>query len=154
MTNPARVTAVDTDGMVRARYIKPISAKGATSRSFWNVKERSFPVKNSSGLPVAEGDFIAVSVQTGLTIGAAFLVFMVPLILFASAYGLGGFLFETEGLRVLTGLVGLAAGLVLPAGINLLKKEKNYPELEKILTLEGLQEFMSCSDCAACDGCG
>jgi positive regulator of sigma E activity len=154
MTNPARITQIDNDGMVHARYIKPTGEKGATSRKFWNVKERSFPVENSNGVEVSMGDYIEVSVKTGLTIGAAFLVFMVPLLLFALAYGLGSLLFTSEGLKVLSGLTGLALGLVLPAGINLLKKDKNYPQLERVLTMEQLREIVSCDGCESCGGCG
>ncbi|MDC7222328.1 MAG: SoxR reducing system RseC family protein, partial [Spirochaetales bacterium] len=138
-----------------ARYIKPMTEKAATSRKFWKVKERSFPVENYQGLTVRKGDFVEISVQTGLTIGAAFLVFMVPLILFAAAYGVAGLFWAKEGLRAIAGLVGLGFGLILPAFINLLKKRKNYPRLERVLSLDEMRENIECeSDCASCGGCG
>lgn len=154
MTNPARITNVESNSMIHARYIKPTSPKGETSRKFWNVKERSFPVENTKGLEVKEGDYIEVSVTTGLTIGAAFLVFMVPLILFILLYGLGSVFFEAEGPRVIMGLAGLAGGLVLPALINLLKKDKNYPQLERTLSLGEAMEVIGCEGCESCGGCG
>ena len=154
MTNPARVTSIDEEGMVHARYIKPTSEKASTSRQFWNVKERSFPVENPRRDEVKEGDYIEVSVETGLTIKAAFLVFMMPLILFALGYALGNLLFNLEGLKVVSGLTGLALGLILPAGVNLLKKDKNYPQLERVLTFQQLTEIVSCEGCESCGGCG
>ncbi|MBN2628375.1 MAG: SoxR reducing system RseC family protein [Spirochaetales bacterium] len=155
MTNLARVVEVGEDNLLYARYTKPLSEKAATSRKFWKVKERSFPVENRDGLSVKAGDFVEISIKTGLTIGAAFLVFMVPLILFASLYGVGGLFFKGEGPRALLGLAGLAVGLIIPAFVNLLQKEKNYPLLEKVLTPEEFQQSLACnSDCAACGGCG
>ena len=155
MINFARVVELGEDGLVYARYMKPMSPKAATSRKFWKVKERSFPVENPNGDSVKIGDYVEISIKTGLTIGAAFLVFMVPLILFAVFYGIAGSFWEGEGLRALAGLAGLALGLVLPAFINLLKKDKNYPRLEKVLTPEQLREKVACeTDCASCGGCG
>lgn len=154
MTNPAMITGIDEDGLVHARYIKPMSEKAETSRRFWHVKERSFPVVNPDGQAVNKGDFIEVSVETGLTIGAAFLVFIVPLLLFILAYGVGGLFIESEGLRVALGLAGLGVGLVLPAGINLLKKEKSFPRLERKLTPAQAMEAMGCEGCESCGGCG
>ncbi len=155
MTNYARVVEVGPEDLIYARYIKPLSPKAATSRKFWKVKERSFPVKNREGLEVKIGDNVEISIKTGLTIGAAFLVFMVPLILFAALYGVGGLFFAAEGPRALMGVAGLGFGLVIPAFVNLLKKEKNYPLLEKVLTLDELRKNVACeTNCASCGGCG
>ena len=155
MINFARVMELGDDGLIYARYIKPMTPKAATSRKFWKVKERSFPVENPEKSFVKVGDYVEISIKTGLTIGAAFLVFMVPLILFALFYGIAGSFWEAEGLRAAAGLVGLGLGLVLPAFINLLKKDKNYPRLEKVLTPVELKEKVACeTDCASCGGCG
>ncbi|MDC7219094.1 MAG: SoxR reducing system RseC family protein [Spirochaetales bacterium] len=155
MINLARVVEVGEENIVHARYVKPMTEKAATSRKFWKVKERSFPVENREGLEVKPGDYVEISVQTGLTIGAAFMVFMVPLILFGGFYGISGFFFVNEGPRAVAGVLGLGLGLVLPAFVNILRKNKNYPHLDKVLTPEELREKVACeSDCASCGGCG
>jgi positive regulator of sigma E activity len=155
MISHVNIVELGEDDIVYARYIKPLTEKAATSRKFWNVKERSFPVKNPQDLPVQKGDFVEISVQTGQTIGAAFLVFMVPLILFLLAYAFAGIFLVQEGLQALAGVAGLGCGLVLPAIINHFSHKKNYPLLEKVLTLEEMRESIDCdSDCASCGGCG
>lgn len=155
MKNPATITEIGSDSFIYAQYIKPITPKAATSRKFWKVKERSFPVENAKNLEVKKGDYIEVSVETGVTIRAAFLVFMMPLIFFALLYGLGGVLFKSEVPQVILGLAGLGGGLVFPAFVNLLKKKKDYPQLERLLSREEAQEIVSCeTDCESCGGCG
>jgi positive regulator of sigma E activity len=69
---------------------------------------------NNRGLDLQPGDIVEVGFSGGKAVRAGFLVLILPLILFLGAFAAVGSLGVTsEPLKVLAGLLGLAAGLGL-----------------------------------------
>ncbi len=83
----------------------------ACSSLFCSPKVRTFEAENPDGLELRPGDTVEVEIPSAPAVGAAFRVFVVPLLLFVAGYFVSGLLGAAdELLQVLLGLVGLAAG--------------------------------------------
>jgi len=82
---------------------------------FCSVKERTFEAENNKELPLQVGDSVNIFLPTGQTVFAAFLVMIVPLLLFILFFFLYGKLWgtEKEGFQVLFGLIGLGGGFLM-----------------------------------------
>ena len=81
-----------------------------------------FTASNRLNLNLKDGSMVEVELPTAKTISAVFRVLIMPLILFMAGYLLGESVFMWgEGLRLVSGFTGLAAGL----GINILLASKN-----------------------------
>ena len=97
------------------------------------TRPRRFTAVNSRGLDLAAGDRVEYSVSPGKAIKAAFLLLILPILLFfpfyhavaALASGVG------EGLPVAAGL----GGVVLGFGVNLLLRRgrREYPEVLRVV---------------------
>lgn len=69
------------------------------------------------------GDRVILESGTGGIIGAALLVYMLPVLLFFVGYAVGAAFSLTQGLCVLTSLAGLCAGAALAVLIGRRKRE-------------------------------
>jgi positive regulator of sigma E activity len=93
-------------------------------------------VYNPSGFPVKKGDKVEIYAHPGKTILAGFLVFIVPLILFVVFYFTGSLVFPSadDGVLFFCGIAGVAAGFLLNLFISMARRQKDLPEITKILT--------------------
>jgi len=91
------------------------ACEGCGGSGFCNVQERTYEGIIQKGLEVVEGDVVKVFLPGGQTVFSAFLVMIVPLLLFMAGFMIAGRLFgiESEGVRVLFGMIGLAGGFLL-----------------------------------------
>lgn len=93
--------------------------------------EKSFEAANINNFELEPGNSVEVLLPTGRTIGSAFMVMIFPLLLFVLFFYGAGFIIENagEGIQVLGGLIGIAAGF----GFNFLKNrtpnKKNMPQI-------------------------
>ncbi|MDC7233390.1 MAG: SoxR reducing system RseC family protein [Spirochaetales bacterium] len=155
MIQPTIVEEIQTDHTVLVRYPNPKAEKSKASRSFWNVKERTFPVENPENLFLLKGDMVEILVDQKGSIKAAFMIFMVPLLGFLLFYGLGSLFLQSEGLLFLSGVIGLCAGMGVNVLVRKFKGPGTLPVIQKKMTPEGMKEFMKCHDaCKSCKGCG
>ena len=99
------------------------------------TNDKSFQAWNSNGYELEPGSNVEVNLPTGKTIGAAFMVMILPSLLFFLFYFGTGYLLETpqEGFQVLGGLVGIAAGFGLNFLINRKPNKKSMPEITRML---------------------
>ncbi len=72
------------------------------------------------------GDRVVLESGTGSIMGAAFLVYMLPLALFFLGYALGALCGLSQGLRVLTSLVGAAVGAALVVFLGRRRREITF----------------------------
>jgi len=97
---------------------------------------REFSVRDKLGLDLKTGDCVRVYFSPGKTIFASFMVLIFPCLLFIFFYFTLGALFSVESqvVRALFGVAGLAAGF----GISLLLKKRrgveDLPEVSKKLS--------------------
>ncbi|MDC7241504.1 MAG: SoxR reducing system RseC family protein [Spirochaetales bacterium] len=155
MIQPTIVEGFQPDHTVLVRYPNPKAEKSQTSRSFWNVKERTFPAENPENFSLEKGDMVEILVDPMDSIKAAFMIFILPLIVFLAFYGAASLFTSVEGLLYLAGVIGLCAGLGFNGVLRKLKGPGRLPVIQKKMTPEGMKEFMKCHDaCKACKGCG
>lgn len=145
------------------------SAKAASSRRFWGVKERAYKVSDPMGLTPKPGDTVEIFLPPGQTVFSAALTFLLPLALFPVGFFLAGRLFpgtaeatsgmaaDSEGLSFLVGFGFLLAGIPLGALIRHITGKSNaVPQITRVLTSA---EALQCSkkngiDCGSCTLCG
>jgi positive regulator of sigma E activity len=108
-------------------------------------KPREITAANPRSLSLAAGDRVEFSVSPGKAIKAAFLLLVLPVLLFFPFYYGAAALLPSggEGLPVAVGLAGVAAGF----GVNLLLRgaRREYPEILRVVEPSGHSQRMSAS---------
>jgi hypothetical protein len=114
-------TVVEISPVLKVRNDAVPSAKGASSRRFWGVRERSFAASNPGKLPVSPGDVVELHLSPGRTVAASALLFLFPLLLFPVGFSVASALFPggDEGTFFLVGFGMLLAGLPLGALVRI-----------------------------------
>ena len=136
------------------------SAKAATSRRFWGVRERSYSAANPAHLNLTVGDTVELFLPPGRTVISAALTFLLPLALFPVGYGLAGRLIplgaQSEGLSFLIGFAALLLGIPLGAlARRLAGVFSTIPEIRRILTPSEAKNCKTMADgCGTCTLCG
>jgi positive regulator of sigma E activity len=99
------------------------------------VSDRTFEAVNLHKFELEPGSIVEVLLPTGKTIGSAFMVMIFPLILFfAFFYGTKILFSESgEGIQVLGGLIGIAAGFGINFLLNRNPAKRSMPEITKKL---------------------
>lgn len=158
MTRTAMVVEIGEKPSVRNDDIP--SAKAATSRRFWGVRERSYSAANPAHLDLSVGDTVELFLPPGRTVISAALTFLLPLALFPVGYGLAGRLvsssLQSEGLSFLIGFAALLIGIPLGAlARRLAGVFSTIPEIQKILTSSEARDCKAkAGSCGTCTFCG
>jgi len=136
-----------------ARHCKPLSAKASSTRRFWKVKERDFPLNNSHDMSLSKGEYVEVELPAGQAVGMAFMLFILPLILFVVIFQLTAFLGTL--LQVLVSIGVFAGSFLIPTMMKKLGRKETYPDILRKLNPDEVKEMLSCNvGCAGCGGCG
>lgn len=80
------------------------------------------------------GDRVAIEMSDKNVLGAAFLVYIVPIIALIAGYLLGDILFKSEPLGVLTGIIFMAVTFIVIMRIDRKNKRKYTPRIVQIIT--------------------
>ena len=168
MTRTARIERAGDEPLVMNDDIP--SAKAATSRRFWGVRERAYRVSNPGNLELAEGDTVEIFLPPGRTVLSAAITFLLPLALFPVGYALAGTLFSgisgsaaeagaagiDEGLSFLAGFAFLLAGI--PMGALIRRIAGGMTGTPRIIRVLSPAEALSCKlkagGCGSCKACG
>lgn len=162
MTRTALIDRAGENPLVRNDDIP--TAKSATSRRFWGVRERAYQVFNPEGFEIEKGDTVEIYLPPGRTVGSAAITFLLPLALFPVGFLLTGTLFPgaavseagavgvDEGIAFLVGFGFLLAGIPLGALIRRLSGGMTgTPVITRVLNP---LEAISCKAKARAEGCG
>ncbi len=105
---------------------------GGCSHGF-KQKDTTLKARNVRNLPLQVGDTVELFLSSRKAIGAGFLMFIVPLLLFILFYYTGqSFLnIASEPLKVLMGTGGLALGLALNLVLRLAGRGGDLPDIVK-----------------------
>ena len=117
------------------------ACKSCGGSAFCSVKERTFEALNRQNIELKIGDQVSVLLPPGQTIFAAFLVMILPLLLFVFFFVAAGRLFPGlhEGVKVLAGLLGLGGGFLTSFLYSRATRKTRVPEvLSKLSTEEEL----------------
>jgi len=110
--------------------------------AFCKTDTRSFEARNTRGYDLTPGDVVDVYLEPGKTIGAGFLVLIVPLLLFIAAFLVAGRIAPaaSEGVKALFGLGGLAAGFGLSWLYSRSRGVEGLPEITKVTSLSDVED--------------
>jgi len=92
-------------------------------------KDRIFTARNVNKFDLKEKDEVEFMLPSGRTVFESFLVLILPLILFIVFYYIGKnlFNFESEGKKILCGILGIANGFLISLFYSKLRKDKDIP---------------------------
>ena len=132
MVERAIVSKVEENGVIRVIMCPDEACEScAACAAFDRNKPQIVKTFNASDLPLKSGDFVEIYMATGRTIKAAFMVLILPLIVFFSLYmGSGRAGMGSEAVRLLIG----AAGLAVVFGLNYLRRgnPKDLPQVLRV----------------------
>ena len=95
--------------------------------------KRTISARNSMGLDVSVGDVVEVHVSAYKALRAAFLVLILPLILFLACYALGGWIgIESEPVRALCGVAGIGLGFLVNLALRHIGGDSDTPEISRV----------------------
>ena len=105
--------------------------KTCGGHGFCSVSERTYEAVNDRSLPLNVGDDVKVLLPSGQTVFAAFLVMIVPLLLFILFFMLSGRLLgiTSEGIKALFGVLGLAVGFLVSFLYSRDRKKQKLPRV-------------------------
>ncbi|MCG8452184.1 MAG: SoxR reducing system RseC family protein [Spirochaetales bacterium] len=154
MTRFAVITAAESGP--RAKNNDVPTQKSNTSRQFWGVRERDYPVKNPQGLSFSVGDVVEIFLPSGSTVASSALTFLFPLAMFPTGFLLASHLLPQWGENgaFLVGFASLLVALPLSAVLRKFLGLRNaVPEVLRVLPS---WEKYQCQDdaCGTCGLCG
>lgn len=138
------------ENIPHAMHCKPLSAKASTSRTFWKVKERDFPLDNPQNLELKKSDYVEVEIPPGQAVASAFMLFILPLLIFLLVSQLSSPLGQT--LQIVLGALSFALGFLIPGLLKRLGRKEKFPVILRKLEQEEARESLQCN--IGCDGCG
>ncbi|MBN2440410.1 MAG: SoxR reducing system RseC family protein [Spirochaetales bacterium] len=96
--------------------------------------KQSILVSNTSGLNIKIGDHVEIFASQGRTILAAFLIFIVPLLLFIPFYFIGRSITGTnnELIPFLCGILGIGVGFLINVAIKKIRKNRDLPDIVRV----------------------
>jgi positive regulator of sigma E activity len=136
MIERGKVESISETGIVEVRCFKYSGCGSCAAGSLCSVDGKSFQVTYGKNQHLKIGDVVEFYLHPGKTIFSGFLVFILPLFLFAAGYFLTGSIFniESEGFQSLGGLVGLFGGFLIAYLFKILNGKQFQPKVEKVIS--------------------
>ena len=100
---------------------------GCKASFFCTSKKASFDVLNPDGIPLEEGDKAVIDMPPRKTLFTVFMSLGFPLLMFVPGYVIGTVISDSQGIQLLTSLIGVAAGFLIAAIFFRLNKKKYTP---------------------------
>ena len=94
---------------------------------FCTSKKASFDVLNPDGIPLEKGDKAVIDMPPRKTLFTVFMSLGFPLLMFVPGYVIGTVISDSQGIQLLTSLIGVAAGFLIAAIFFRLNKKKYTP---------------------------
>ena len=92
------------------------------------IVDKTYRAVNSRNLTISLGDIVSVYISPTKAIKAAFMVFIMPLLLFFISYFLAqGIGITSELMRVIFGTIGITCGFLFNLLIRIVKKQAKMP---------------------------
>lgn len=94
---------------------------------FCTSKNADFQVLNPDGIDLKAGDKAVVDMEGKKTLFSVFMSLGFPLLMFLPGYGIGALLTESEGIRFILSISGVAAGFLISGLYFRFTKKKYLP---------------------------
>lgn len=128
-----------TDDSVSILYCGDRDCEGCHNCGhLFKEKEKILQAKNRTNQPLNPGDTVEVFLAPWKAVRAAFIVLILPLLLFFLFYYAGSRLLgiEKENLQVLLGVGGIILGFLISLIRKLLSRQTELPEIVRVLVAD------------------
>ena len=112
------------NGVIKAGCDRSLCER-CKSSLFCTSKKASFDVLNPDGIKLEKGDQAVIDMPTGKTLFTIFMSFGLPLIMFIPGYIIGSLVSDSQGVQLISSLLGVALGFVI-AALYFRKNRKKY----------------------------
>lgn len=123
MTQSGVVTKLLDDGRAEVSVERGTACGGHCDGCETCIYDTTLRIPAVNSIHARVGDRVILESGTGSVVGAAMLVYLLPILLFFAGYGVGAAVSLTQGQCILTSLAGLLIGAVLVVGIGRRHKE-------------------------------
>ena len=108
--------------------------KSCSGNSFCSTNGKVFSALNDKEIDLKSGDTVEIYLPPGQTIFVGFMVLIFPLLSFILFFAAGSRIFNgSEGFGVLSGILGLSAGFWITYLYNKVSKQKNTPQITRLI---------------------
>lgn len=137
MTEQGRITDINGEEIFLSCSSLTGGCKSCSGNSFCSSNGKVFSALNLENIDLKSGDTVEIYLPPGRTIFSGFMVLIFPLLSFLAFFAAGSWLFNgSEGIGVLFGILGLAAGFGITYMYNKISKQKNTPRITKLINEE------------------
>ena len=134
MIEQGKITDINGDEIVLSCSSLSGGCKSCSGNSFCSTNGKVFSALNDKEIDLKSGDTVEIYLPPGQTMFAGFMVLIFPLLSFILFFAAGSWIFSgSEGLGVLSGILGLAAGFGITYTYNKISKKKNTPLVTRII---------------------
>lgn len=134
MTEQGKITDINGEEIILSCSSLSGGCKSCSGNSFCSTNGKVFSAFNGENISLKSGDTVEIYLPPGQTIFAGFMVLIFPLLSFIVFYVAGSRLFNgNEGMGVLSGILGLAAGFYITYWYNKISKQKNTPQITRLI---------------------
>ena len=134
MYEQATVVAVKSDTAIEVSC-KTEACANCHAGAFCSTKGKTFVARNATEKTLHSGDTVELYLPPGKTIFAGFIALLVPILLFPVGYYLPSLFNPTtgEGVRVITGIGGIALGFLISRLFSRSRSDEYTPEITKVI---------------------
>ncbi|MEA1911226.1 MAG: SoxR reducing system RseC family protein [Spirochaetota bacterium] len=137
MTEQGKITDINGEEIILSCSSLSGGCQKCKASSFCSTDGKIFSAINGIDIDLKQGDTVEIYMPTGQTIFAGFMVLIFPLLSFILFFITGSWLSNgSEGLGILSGILGLAAGFGITFYYNKINKRKNTPRITRLLHKE------------------
>jgi len=134
MTEQGKITDIIGEEIILSCSSLTGGCKSCSGNSFCSTNGKVFSALNGENINLKSGDTVEIYLPPGQTIFAGFMVLIFPLLSFIVFFVAGSWLFNgSEGLGVLSGVLGLAVGFGITFQYNKISKQKNTPQITRLI---------------------
>ncbi|HLW22030.1 MAG TPA: SoxR reducing system RseC family protein [Sphaerochaetaceae bacterium] len=103
--------------------------------TFCSTKGKTFVARNATDRTLRAGDTVELYLPPGKTVLAGFIALLVPILLFPVGYYIPSLFMSAagEGVRVITGIAGIAVGFLISRYFSKTRSAEYTPEITKII---------------------
>ncbi len=134
MIEQGKITDMNGEEIVLSCSSLSGGCKNCSSNSLCSTNGKVFSALNDKDIDLKSGDTVEIYLPPGRTVFAGFMVLIFPLLSFILFFGIGTRIFNiSEGLSVLSGLLGLVVGFGITYLYNKVSKRKNTPQITRVI---------------------
>jgi len=134
MLEQGKITDINGEEVILSCSSLSGGCKSCSGNSFCSTNGKNFSALNEKNIDLKSGDTVELFLPPGQTIFAGFMVLIFPLLSFILFFITGSWIFYgSEGLGIISGILGLAAGFYITFLYNKVHKRKNTPQITRIL---------------------